>query len=116
MISSRPRSSPRTNARASASGGIRENDELLSERLERLTREGLVTVGRDPSDGRRKLYAPTESAIALIPVLVELAAWGLAFTGATDAQELIASVREDRDAVLAALIERARSDIEGASE
>lgn len=86
--------------------GIATN--VLSERLERLTREGLVTVGRDPSDGRRKLYAPAESAIALIPVLVELAAWGLAFTDATDAQGLIASVRQDRDAVIAALTERAR--------
>lgn len=86
--------------------GIATN--VLSERLERLTREELITVSRDPSDGRRKLYAPTEAGIALIPVLVELAAWGLAFTDATGAEELVAQIREDRDAVINGLTQRAR--------
>ena len=58
-------------------GGVRRFSEFAvaegiatkvhSERLERLTREGLITVNKDPSDGRRKLYAPTEAGIALIP-------------------------------------------------
>ena len=86
--------------------GIASN--VLTERLERLTREGLVTVSRDPSDGRRKLYAPAEPSIALIPVLIELAVWGSAFTDATGAAELIARVREDREAVVAALTDQAR--------
>jgi DNA-binding HxlR family transcriptional regulator len=87
--------------------GIATN--VLSERLERLTLAGLITVSRDPNDGRRKLYAPTEAAIALIPVLMELAAWGLTFTAATHAQEIIASFRRDRDAVINALVARARA-------
>lgn len=86
--------------------GIATN--VLSERLERLTRVGLVTVGRDPDDGRRKIYAPTESAVALIPVLVELAAWGTAHTAATGAEAIVESIRKDRDAVINALMQRAR--------
>jgi hypothetical protein len=38
---------------------------------------GILSKQRDPADRRREFYALTDSGLALIPVLVELANWGV---------------------------------------
>lgn len=57
--------------------GIASN--ILSDRLKRLTQEGLVAKAQDPSHQQRKLYSLTEKSIQLVPVLVQLGAWGRRF-------------------------------------
>jgi len=54
--------------------GISTN--ILAERLERLTRAGLVAAERVASDSRQIHYLPTQKARTLLPVLIEMAYWG----------------------------------------
>lgn len=88
-----------------AEEGIATN--VLSERLERLEREGLLLRRQDPADGRRRIYVPTPAAVALIPVLVEIAVWGLAHTKAVDGAGIARAAAKDRDGLIAQLKQRA---------
>jgi len=54
--------------------GIATN--ILANRLKRLVGEGLVTAAPDPTHKQRTIYSLTEKAIALVPVMVQLGAWG----------------------------------------
>lgn len=58
-----------------ASGeGIASN--ILADRLRRLERAGIVTRPDDPNDGRQVIYRVTDKGRTLVPVLLEIAAWG----------------------------------------
>jgi DNA-binding HxlR family transcriptional regulator len=61
--------------------GIATN--ILADRLKRLTDEGLVTAAPDPRHKQRTIYSLTEKAIALVPVMVQLGAWGARYLPAT---------------------------------
>ena len=54
----------------------------------------------EPLVRRRRTYLPTERAIELIPILVELLIWGNANTGAPGRAEAARAERADRDAVI----------------
>ena len=82
---------------------------VLTERLERLEREGLLEKRRDPFDGRRNIYLPLQRAFELIPLLVDLAVWGRTHTSATGASEVVRMAKKDRDAIIARLTSRAIS-------
>jgi DNA-binding HxlR family transcriptional regulator len=60
--------------------GIASN--ILADRLRRLTHAGVLRRRQDPTDGRRGIYCLTEPGIQLLPVLVQLGAWGRLFAGA----------------------------------
>jgi len=53
---------------------------ILADRLHWLVEGGLIEKSSDPEDGRRVIYRPLAPAIALVPVLAELIAWGSRFT------------------------------------
>jgi DNA-binding HxlR family transcriptional regulator len=53
--------------------GIATN--ILASRLKRLAAAGLVTRRADPAQARRRIYEPTEKALDLLPVLIELMRW-----------------------------------------
>lgn len=57
--------------------GIASN--ILSDRLKRLTEHRLVVKEQDPSHKQRQIYSLTEPSIQLVPVLVQLGAWGRKF-------------------------------------
>lgn len=94
--------------------GIASN--ILSERLKRLEAAGIITRMSDPEDGRQVIYRATDKGRSLVPVLLEIAAWGATHddnTGAPDAfaksfyadreafhanpAEMIAKVRKSQD-------------------
>lgn len=54
--------------------GIASN--ILSDRLKRLEAAGIVTRGIDPDDKRQVIYQATPKGRGLLPVLLEIAAWG----------------------------------------
>ncbi len=54
--------------------GIASN--IRSERLKRLVAEGLLSKSSDPSHSQKSIYSLTEPAIALVPLLVQMGAWG----------------------------------------
>lgn len=77
---------------------------VLATRLKKLEAAGVLEVSRDPDDGRSRIYRPTEAALDLIPVLLELAAWGLEHTEhGTAHPELVDQLRADREGLIARL-------------
>jgi DNA-binding HxlR family transcriptional regulator len=70
---------------------------VLSARLTRLEEAGILTAAPDPADRRRVRYGLTETGLALIPVLLEIANWSARVDPQTDAPpEWIATVARDR--------------------
>jgi len=54
--------------------GIASN--ILADRLKRLVDLGLLTKADDPSHKQKSRYSLTEKAIQLVPLLVQMGAWG----------------------------------------
>jgi DNA-binding HxlR family transcriptional regulator len=63
--------------------GIASN--ILSDRLKRLEVDGIVSRETDPQDGRQVIYRATAKGESLIPILLEMAAWGASQDGNTGA-------------------------------
>lgn len=63
---------------AQSEEGIASN--LLADRLKRLTASGLLTRAADSSHRQKVIYSLTEAAIQLVPLLAQMAAWGLRHT------------------------------------
>jgi DNA-binding HxlR family transcriptional regulator len=59
---------------AKSEEGIASN--ILADRLKRLTEAGLVSRAEDPSHKQKAIYSLTEKAIQLVPLLVQMGAWG----------------------------------------
>ena len=57
---------------------------ILTDRLLRLERAGLLQRIPDPKDRRRRVISPTEKAWLLAPLLLNLAQFGYEACGATD--------------------------------
>jgi len=54
--------------------GIASN--ILADRLRRLVEQGIITRSDDPTHKQKAIYSLTEKGIALVPLLLEMAAWG----------------------------------------
>jgi DNA-binding HxlR family transcriptional regulator len=52
---------------------------VLADRLATLVETGIVAKVRCPTDGRKDFYSMTDKGLALIPVLIELAKWGMSY-------------------------------------
>lgn len=65
---------------AGSEEGIASN--ILSDRLKRLVKAGLLTR-EDAGPGRRAAYSLTEASILLVPVFAQLGEWGLRHRPAT---------------------------------
>ena len=91
-----------------ANEGIATN--IKVDRLERLVAAGLLERRVDDADRRRRTYLPTERAIGLIPVLVDMLVWGSANTDAPGRSETAEAARVDRDAVIRELESAARDN------
>jgi DNA-binding HxlR family transcriptional regulator len=59
------------------SGPERISSNILADRLAALVEHGLLTKAGDPSHKQKVTYSLTEQAIELVPVLVQLSAWGM---------------------------------------
>lgn len=58
-----------------SSEGISTN--ILANRLAKLEKLGIITKTDDPESGKQFVYAPTELALDLVPVVAALARWGM---------------------------------------
>jgi Predicted transcriptional regulators len=61
--------------------GIATN--ILASRLKHLVEEGFLTAAPDPGHKQRTIYSLTEKAIALVPIMAQLGAWGARYLPAT---------------------------------
>lgn len=73
--------------------GIASN--ILAARLKRLTALGLITRIDDPSHAQKTIYSLAEPAIALVPVLAMLGAWGRRFLPVTEELSIRAELLEE---------------------
>lgn len=86
--------------------GIASN--ILSDRLSRLERRGVIQKRPDPRDGRRHVYSLTPAGLDLIPVLVELTIWGGRHDpDSTFPRARLARMQRDRDGAVRYYRERA---------
>lgn len=82
--------------------GIATN--ILTSRLKLLEAAGFVTRRPDAGPGRRVLYAPTEKALDLLPVLIELIHWSLKYSsGASAPDQFLQRLAKDRAGFIADL-------------
>jgi len=54
----------------------RISSNILANRLARLVEQGLLTRSDDPTHKQKAIYSLTEKAIALLPIVVQIGAWG----------------------------------------
>lgn len=65
-------------------GPERISSNVLADRLGVLVEHGLLTKADDPSHKQKVIYNLTEQAIQLVPILVQLGAWGTRHLPVTD--------------------------------
>jgi DNA-binding HxlR family transcriptional regulator len=73
-------------------GTERISSNVLADRLAVLVEHGLLTRAGDPSHKQKVTYSLTERAIELVPVLVQLSAWGVRHLPVGDAYAARAEV------------------------
>ena len=73
--------------------GISSN--ILADRLKMLTEMGMLTKRDDPSHKQKAIYSLTEKAIALVPVLAQVGAWGRKYLPASEELSIRAQLLEE---------------------
>ena len=54
----------------------RISSNILAERLARLVDNGVLTKSDDPTHKQKAIYSLTEKGISLLPIIVQIGAWG----------------------------------------
>jgi len=83
--------------------GIATN--ILADRLRKLIAHGIITIERDPSDGRKTIYSLTAKGKDLAPVLTEMVLWAAAHED-TENQTLVQRIQKDKQQFLAEVRQR----------
>lgn len=73
--------------------GIASN--ILADRLKRLVAAGLLSKRDDPSHQQKAIYSLTEPAIQLVPLLVQMGAWGRRHAPASEELSIRARLLEE---------------------
>lgn len=73
--------------------GIASN--ILADRLKRLVEAGLLTRREDPTHRQKAIYSLAEPAIELVPLLVQMGAWGRRHTPVSEALSIRARLLEE---------------------
>jgi DNA-binding HxlR family transcriptional regulator len=73
--------------------GIASN--ILADRLKSMVAEGLLTKAPDPDHKQRAIFSLTEKAIQLVPLIVQLGAWGRRHLPATEELSVRAQLLEE---------------------
>jgi DNA-binding HxlR family transcriptional regulator len=70
---------------------------ILADRLSMLEREGFVLKTRDEQHGSKYVYTPTQKALDLLPILVEMILWGAKYDPDTAAPiSVVARIKRDK--------------------
>nr|ALL53630.1 transcriptional regulator, HxlR family [uncultured bacterium fosmid I5J7] len=88
--------------------GIATN--VLADRLKRLEHRKLITKKRDPADARQFIYLPTELAVSLVPMLVEMTAWGIRTSESEVGSDFLDRFETERDKLISDLQQKVRKD------
>jgi DNA-binding HxlR family transcriptional regulator len=75
---------------------------ILASRLKLLEAAGMITRRRDPDQARRVIYEPTEKALDLLPVMIELMRWSMKYDpNAAAPAQFVRRLARDRDGFIA---------------
>ena len=89
--------------------GIATN--VLADRLKRLEQRGFIRKERDQQDARQYLYKPTQLAVSVVPMLIEMTVWGARTNAQTSVDpELVRRFETDRNGLIAETQERIRRE------
>src|SRR5216683_713704 len=83
--------------------GIATN--ILTSRLRKLEKYGIITARPDPCEGRKVVYLLTRKGIDLAPVLTEMVLWASGHED-TGNQSLVRQMRADKEKFLAGVRQR----------
>jgi len=78
---------------------------ILADRLQKLGAHGIITNGRDSSDGRKLIYSLTAKGIGLAPVLTEMVLWAAGHED-TGNQALVRQMQKDKEQFISAIRQR----------
>jgi DNA-binding HxlR family transcriptional regulator len=78
---------------------------ILADRLQKLIAHGIITTGRDSSDGRKLIYSLTPKGVDLAPVLAEMVLWAAAHEDTAN-QALVQEMRKDKQQFISAIRQR----------
>jgi len=67
---------------------------ILADRLKTLVEADMLTRNGDPTHKQKAVYSLTERSIALVPVLVQIGAWGARWLPTTDAYKIRGKLME----------------------
>ena len=82
---------------------------ILSDRLESLVRDGLLTRESDAANKSAAIYKPTEKALALLPMLFELMRWGIVYNHNVDTNgPVMRQLTSDPEGLHASIMEKFR--------
>lgn len=89
--------------------GIATN--ILSARLARLEKEGILTKTRHATDKRKDIYSLTEKGLDLVPIMLELGAWSSMYDPRQKDEFLrfVETVRKDQQNMIEIFKERIRN-------
>lgn len=80
---------------------------ILSSRLERLEKDGLITKQTDVNDKRKKRYALTQAGKDMLPILLEMIIWSSKYDPNTNAPtQVIEKAQNDRENLINDLLAR----------
>ena len=80
--------------------GERIATNVLSDRLQRLQEQGIVTSQRHETDARVVTYLPTGKGLDLLPVMVEIILWSAKYEKTAAPPKMIEKMTNDRDAFI----------------
>ncbi|WP_199754335.1 winged helix-turn-helix transcriptional regulator [Dyella dinghuensis] len=86
--------------------GIASN--ILADRLRKLVEQGIITKSDDPTHKQKAIYSLTEKGIALVPLLLEMAAWGDEYLPESELCGLARTLKEGGPDMRAAFMDELR--------
>jgi DNA-binding HxlR family transcriptional regulator len=81
---------------------------VLTDRLERLERTGIIEWRLDPADGRRAIYSLTDKGFDLAPMLIEMVIWAAKYENTDAPPAVVKAMKRDRAGFIGGL--RARTE------
>ncbi|RZK47104.1 MAG: transcriptional regulator [Pedobacter sp.] len=88
---------------------------ILADRLSMLESHGFVTKKVATDKKSKFVYYPTEKSIALLPILLEIGAWGSQFRSTPDVMALVKAFKKDKAATIKRLQQKLKSNIKALS-
>jgi DNA-binding HxlR family transcriptional regulator len=87
--------------------GIARN--ILADRLIQLEEKGILAKRGHPTDGRKDLYKLTEKGLDLIPIILDMSAWGNKHKAGTDPRQFdLGTIPFTRDEHIAYIKDKAK--------